>query len=63
MALLRIASLPFYSLAILFGLFSRLIRRIGIDFIELGDRICDHKRYTDARNMLRITKKWKDIND
>ncbi len=63
MALLRLISIPFYSLAICFGLFSRLIRRIGSDFIELGDTICEWEHITDAKHMRRITEKWKKIND
>ena len=63
MGLLRLVSLPFYVLAMGFGLLSRLMRRIGTYFIQLGDYIVDHKRYTDAIHVRHLAEKWKRIND
>jgi hypothetical protein len=63
MGLLLVLSIPCYLFAMLFGLLSRLMRRIGTDFIEIGDYLRDPQGRRDATNIRNIAEKWKRIND
>ncbi len=63
MDILRVASMPFYLIAMLCGHSSRFLRRLGLDFIDLGDYVSDGHLVPLKTRVRNLGKKWKNINN
>lgn len=61
MALLRlIVAILFYTVAILSGLSRHLLRRVGLDALDIGDYVSGKPHRNDVRG---IVESWKPDND